>query len=137
MGTCYGYSISTLSSLCVASIVVVFMLLEHFGALMNISGSKSEFSIPMVELQKKVTGDDQVRALRTAGSDTGFDVNRLGNRARKKAKLSRKQELEQGLARARASIRAASKLNLSATVNGDVDYIPFGVVYRNAGAFYQ
>lgn len=81
MGTCYGYSISTLSSLCVASIVVVFMLLEHFGALMNISGSKSEFSIPMVELQKKITGDDQVRVLRTAGSDTGFDVNRLGNRA--------------------------------------------------------
>ncbi|KAG7944761.1 hypothetical protein I3843_15G119600 [Carya illinoinensis] len=59
---------------------------------------------------------------------------------RKKAKLSREQKLEQGLARARYSIRrsAASKLKLSAAtlLNGD-DFVPSGVIYRNPSAFYQ
>jgi hypothetical protein len=54
-----------------------------------------------------------------------------------KANLSREQELEQGLALARASIRrAASMLNLSTTVKGD-DYVPSGIVYRNSRTFYQ
>ncbi|KAF5469128.1 hypothetical protein F2P56_013223, partial [Juglans regia] len=59
---------------------------------------------------------------------------------RKKAKLSSEQKLEQGLARARYSIRrsAASKLKLSAaTLLKSDDFVPSGVIYRNPAAFYQ
>ncbi|KAE8056345.1 hypothetical protein FH972_013126 [Carpinus fangiana] len=133
MGAYTGCSVTILSSLCVASILIVSILSRpFFCTLMSFSGPKSEFSVPMVELQKKINSDDQVRAVGTGDSRTGFYINR------KKAKLSREQELEQGLALARASIRrsAASKLNLSATVKGD-DYVPSGIVYRNSRTFYQ
>ena len=59
---------------------------------------------------------------------------------RKKAKLSGEQELEPGLARARASIRratAASKRNRSAMSLNATDFVPSDRVYRNPTAFYQ
>ncbi|KAG6706536.1 hypothetical protein I3842_07G226400 [Carya illinoinensis] len=138
MRTCHGCSLCILSSLCMFSVAVVFMLSVHFCKLMRSSGSNSEFSVQMVELQTKFTRDDQDRPVLTGGFSTGFYVNQFGNSTiRKKTGLSREQKLEQGLARARSSIRrAASRLNLSATVRGD-DFDPSGFVYRNPGAFYQ
>ncbi|KAG6649634.1 hypothetical protein I3843_07G219800 [Carya illinoinensis] len=138
MRTCHGCSLCILSSLCMFSVAVVFMLSVHFCKLMRSSGSNSEFSAQMVELQTKFTRDDQDRPVLTGGFSTGFYVNQFGNSTiRKKTGLSREQKLEQGLARARSSIRrAASRLNLSATVRGD-DFDPSGFVYRNPGAFYQ
>ncbi|KAG2726103.1 hypothetical protein I3760_01G096900 [Carya illinoinensis] len=130
-------SISILSSLCLFSVVVVFMLSGHFCWQMSFSGL-------VLELQKrKVTlDDDEHRPLPTGGFSTGFSWNQSSNRTvaiRKKAKLSIEQKLEQGLARARYSIRrAASKLNLSATILGDGDdFVPSGIVYGNPRAFYQ
>jgi hypothetical protein len=81
MGAYHGYSVTVLSSLCVASILIVLLLSRpFFCTLMRFSGSKPEFSVPMVELQKKIASDDQVRAVRTGGSGTGFFVNRFGTR---------------------------------------------------------
>ncbi|XP_040995954.1 probable glycosyltransferase At5g11130 [Juglans microcarpa x Juglans regia] len=138
MLTCRGCSVSILSSLCLFSVFVVFMLFGHFCGQMSFSGLD-------LDMQKtKVTPyDDQDRPLRTGGFSTGFSLNQSGHRMvaiRQKAKLSREQKLEQGLARARYSIRrsAASKLKLSAAtlLNGD-DFVPSGVIYRNPAAFYQ
>jgi hypothetical protein len=81
MGAYHGYSVTILSSLCVASILIVLLLSRpFFCTLMRFSGSKPEFSVPMVELQKMIASDDQVRAVRTGGSGTGFFVNRFGTR---------------------------------------------------------
>ncbi|KAF8400601.1 hypothetical protein HHK36_013900 [Tetracentron sinense] len=62
-------------------------------------------------------------------------LRRLNRLQRKDEKFSEVQEIEGGLARARAAIRkAASSSNVSSTEDDDV---PRGVIYRNPGAFYR
>ncbi|KAL0016421.1 hypothetical protein SO802_003490 [Lithocarpus litseifolius] len=144
---CHGYSLCLLSSLCVASIFVVMILSSHFCELMRTlyANSKStEYSVPLLELQQKLTTThDHVTPLRSDSTTTttAFNPNRTVPRIiRKKAKLSREEELELGLARARASIRratAASKRNRSAMSLNATDFVPSGRVYRNPSAFYQ
>lgn len=57
---------------------------------------------------------------------------------RETKKLSKEQELEQGLARARASIRSAAIARIVRTVSfmNDND-VPVGDVYHNPSTFYQ
>ncbi|KAF5469127.1 hypothetical protein F2P56_013222 [Juglans regia] len=138
MLTRHGCSVSILSSLCLFSVFVVFMLFGHFCGQISFSGLDLD-----MEKTKVTPYDDQDRPLRNGGFSTGFSLNQSGHHMvaiRKKAKLSSEQKLEQGLARARYSIRrsAASKLKLSAaTLLKSDDFVPSGVIYRNPAAFYQ
>ena len=80
--SCHGYSLRLLSSLCVASIFVVMILSSHFCELMRTiySNSKSsEYSVPLLELQQKLTTThDHVTPLRSDSTTTttAFNLNR-------------------------------------------------------------
>ena len=79
--SCHGYSLRLLSSLCVASIFVVMILSSHFCELMRTfySNSKSsEYSVPLLELQQKLTTHDHVTPLRSDSTTTttAFNLNR-------------------------------------------------------------
>ncbi|CAN1169295.1 Probable glycosyltransferase At5g25310 [Linum perenne] len=101
---------------------------------------------PAVELRTTVTSSNRVQAVRSAsppGDGSFVDISRFRNnttssssfvvKQRKRAKpISRKEELEQGLARARASIRRAA---MAATDQNSS--IGGGSVYHNPRAFYQ
>ncbi|CAN1828417.1 Probable glycosyltransferase At5g25310 [Linum perenne] len=101
---------------------------------------------PAVELRTTVTSSNRVQAVRSAsppGDGSFVDISRFRKnttssssfvvKQRKRAKpISRKEELEQGLARARASIRRAA---MAATDQNSS--IGGGSVYHNPRAFYQ
>ncbi|KAA8525496.1 hypothetical protein F0562_007351 [Nyssa sinensis] len=109
--------------------VVVFIISGNFSSLICFAGSKSEYTVPIVELQTKVTSPtDRFRAVLYDKSTTLFVNLRLRNQT-----VIRKDErvlLEQGLARARASIRkAATSRNMSSA--RDDSEVPAGDIYRN------
>ncbi|KAL7164189.1 hypothetical protein ACSBR2_040161 [Camellia fascicularis] len=102
----------------------------NFSSFKFFTGSKSEFKVPIVELQTKLTSttdEFQVRSTTT---------NSFRNRTVIREKNG---GLERGLARARALIRTAAALspNMSLTLpDGDGD-AHTGDIYRNYGEFYQ
>ncbi|KAK9279977.1 hypothetical protein L1049_013661 [Liquidambar formosana] len=106
---------------------------------MRFSGSKSDYSLPVIELQTKLPTSDPVRAVQSGGS-IAFHAQRStnGTFARQISKPRLNQKLEEGLARARAAIRKASssRRNLTSAVHGGDD-VPTGMIYRNPAAFYQ
>ncbi|XP_028106263.1 uncharacterized protein LOC114305383 [Camellia sinensis] len=138
MTTSYGVSASVIASVFVLSIVLVFIISGDLSSLMCFDTWKSEFTVPIVLLQTKITGaSNEFRAVSSERSNatTGFSVNsRFRNRTviREEVRGS-----EQGLARARAAIRkAASSGKLSSNVRDHGDELA-GDIYRNPGAFYQ
>ncbi|KAF3447094.1 hypothetical protein FNV43_RR12274 [Rhamnella rubrinervis] len=141
---------SLLSALCIALVIAVLMHSDYYyGASMRFSGSKLKYSVPLVQLQRKVLSSyDHVRAVRAPGSSgTSFSENRFRNQSltRNIGKLSGEEKVERELAVARASIRRAVSSTIgnfrsSTTVHDiveDDEYVPNGVVYRNPGAFYR
>lgn len=80
--SCHGYSLRLLSSLCVASIFVVMILSSHFCELMRTfyaNSKSSEYSVPLLELQQKLTTThDHVTPLRSDSTTTttAFNLNR-------------------------------------------------------------
>ncbi|KAJ7966203.1 Exostosin family protein [Quillaja saponaria] len=144
MDTSQRYSVSVLFTVCVVSIVGVSLLSGKFSDMVRFTSSLN--SIQMNEFRTKVESDYQVRAIRSDRYGVGLYSNKLKNQTviRKIGNLSREEELEQGLARARASIRIAaavtnsgSNLSSAATHNDYDDYFPAGAVYRNPRSFYQ
>ncbi|KAI7979702.1 putative glycosyltransferase [Camellia lanceoleosa] len=138
MRTSYGVSASVIASVFVLSIVLVFIISGNLSSLMCFNAWKSEFTVPIVLLQTKITGaSNEFRAVFSERSNatTGFSVkSRFRNRTviREEVRGS-----EQGLARARAAIRkAASSGKLSSNVHDHGDVLA-GNIYRNPGAFYQ
>lgn len=129
--------VSVLSLFSVATIVVMFMVSGQFSTLLPFTGSKLHYGLPIVQLKTKATSSDQLGIVLSARSTTGIYVNRFRNHTvRRKIHKPRKEEVEQGLARARAAIRkAASSKNLSSPI--DADYVPTGGIYHNPSAFYQ
>ncbi|XP_034682899.1 probable glycosyltransferase At5g25310 [Vitis riparia] len=140
METNYGTLVSLLSCLCVASVFVVCIVSGHYSQSIKFSGAEPGDSVATIELQTKVTASHEVRAV-FSSQPPAFYVNRLRNHTliRKIKKRTRYQGQEEGLARARASIRKAfSNLNRSSEIDGEENNeVPTGDVYRNAGAFYQ
>ncbi|XP_021277601.1 probable glycosyltransferase At5g25310 [Herrania umbratica] len=141
MESCYRYSAAALAWLCVFSILVVFFASAQFNSFVNFSASKLESPKPKptLELQRIVSTPDKIRAVSFSGSTDHQHLYRPKNTTviRKRKKPNREQVLEQGLARARASIRsAATARNVTVTLEKD-DYVPVGDVYRNPSAFYQ
>ncbi|EOY29436.1 Exostosin family protein [Theobroma cacao] len=141
MESCYRYSVAVFSWLCVFSILVVFFISAQFNSFVSFSASKLESPEPKLELQRIVSTPDQIRAVSFSESTDHQHINRPRNTTvifqRKRKKPSREQVLEQGLARARASIRsAATARNVTVTFENDDD-VPVGDVYRNPSAFYD
>ncbi|CAI0416610.1 unnamed protein product [Linum tenue] len=122
-------------------------------------GSRSSAAasvFPVVELRTKVITSNQIQAVRSAARSadgSAVVINRLRRNAtssssttaaaidlkRKSRKpISRGEELERGLARARASIRrAAMAADHQNSSIGRVEEFIGGSVYRNSRAFYQ
>ncbi|KAL7164187.1 hypothetical protein ACSBR2_040159 [Camellia fascicularis] len=102
----------------------------NFGSFKFFTGSKSEFKVPIVGLQTKLTSaSDEFQARSTT-------TNSFRNRTVIREKNG---GLEHGLARARALIRTAAALspNMSLTVpDGDGDVLTSDI-YRNYGEFYR
>ncbi|EEF46938.1 probable glycosyltransferase At5g25310 [Ricinus communis] len=134
-------SFSTHCCLCVVLMFLVLIISDRFSSLISFSGySKFEFStnysVSIVQLQAKVTGSDHIHFVDDSSALTvTSSIHRFRNTTviRKISKLSREEELEQGLARARASIRKA------VTFGSDVNRsdVVRNVIYRNPAAFYQ
>ncbi|XP_065850683.1 probable glycosyltransferase At5g25310 isoform X2 [Euphorbia lathyris] len=134
---------------CFLCVVLIFLVLTISGCLISsfmcfpaVSKFQYTISVPAVQLQTKVTGSDQVRHLHSPSTSySPARINRFRNTTLTKiAKLSREDELEQGLARARASIHkaASSVRELSTIIHGNqTDYVLSGGIYHNRKAFYQ
>ncbi|KAI4316346.1 hypothetical protein L6164_024334 [Bauhinia variegata] len=135
--------ISVILSLFLVSIISTLYLPAQFTELMRFTTSKPEYSISMDQLRTKVSADrNQLRAVsfREHGHHLHQSQSRNRTATRIVKRLSREEMLEEGLARARASIRSIAVSNLSlATTHSDGggDIIPAGVVYRNPHLFYQ
>ncbi|KAM1089437.1 hypothetical protein TB2_016868 [Malus domestica] len=143
-------SASVLLCFCISSIITVVVICgHHFDSPVIISDSKqdrySPVWIPVVQLRSKLKGayhrlaisDDPSSTIQRFHSNDFVNQTSLRHKIPKR-KASGEQKLEQGLARARASIRrAASSPNSSSTPNDDVLFPGGSVVYRNPGAFYQ
>ncbi|KHG09514.1 hypothetical protein F383_01906 [Gossypium arboreum] len=142
MESYYRYSVSAfiLLCLCVFTIPVVFLNYDHFNPFMNLSNPTLESPGPKFELQRLIVStSDQIRAVSTSGStDDHQHLNRNTTLIKETKKLSKEQVLEQGLARARASIRSAAiaRIVRTAFFMNDND-VPVGDVYRNPSTFYQ
>ncbi|KAG8636339.1 probable glycosyltransferase At5g25310 [Manihot esculenta] len=142
----YGYSFLH----CFLILLFIFFILILSGffnstsfSIFSRSNFQSSISVPAVQLQTLVSHSDQIHDVHSANSSYTSPVNQFRNSTaiRKISKLiSREEELlEQGLARARASIRKAGTSSVIvssiAGVNrSDVDRV---VVYRNRAAFYR
>ncbi|KAK8484313.1 hypothetical protein V6N13_145025 [Hibiscus sabdariffa] len=142
MASCCRCSVSTftLLFLCVFAILMVFFNYDHFNSFISISAPNLESLGPKLELQRSIVSpSDQIRAVSFSGStDDPQHLNRSTTIIRETKKRSREQVLEQGLARARASIRSAAIARIIRTAslkNGNE--VPVGDVYRNPSAFYQ
>ncbi|KDP33570.1 hypothetical protein JCGZ_07141 [Jatropha curcas] len=144
----HGYSFSTHFSLCVLLIFVLLIVSDcpfsSFLMSSSVSKLKSSITIPIVQLQTTVTGSDQIHYVHS----TPFTYN-SPNRFRNKTTIRKfstiisreEEELERGLARARASIRkAASSVGKLSPITTDVNRSDVGIemmIYRNRAAFYQ
>ncbi|CAL5355281.1 unnamed protein product [Camellia sinensis] len=115
----YGYGVSArvIASFFVLSIALVFFVSGNFSSFKFFTGSKSEFKVPIVELQTKLTSaSDEFQARSTT---TNSFRNRIVIREKNGG-------LEHGLARARALIRTTAALspNMSLTLpDGDGDVL--------------
>ncbi|KAF5748166.1 exostosin family protein [Tripterygium wilfordii] len=140
MKTCYGNLFSAISTLFVASIIVMLMISGCFRSFTSFSGSTLQYSgsIEVIQLNRNITISDRVQTIHSVRSSLSFQLNRTVTRKFAKV-IRREDEHEQGLARARASIRrAASGLNLSSIADShhksDIDST---AIYHNARAFYR
>ncbi|KAJ4707861.1 Exostosin family protein [Melia azedarach] len=153
MENCRRYFTPAISLFCAFSIVFVLILSggflsSSFKSFPIASKFKFEVSVPTAALQRTVSpiSDHQFRAVRFTGSSGGLEMDRLRNstdvtviQKQPRKSFSKKQELNQGLARARASIRKAALNGNGSSIiiqNGD-DFVPDPVIYRNPSAFYQ
>ncbi|MBA0622490.1 hypothetical protein Godav_008027, partial [Gossypium davidsonii] len=141
MESYYRYSVSAfiLLYLCIFTIPVVFLNYDHFNPFMNFSNSTLESPGPKFELQRLIVStSDQIRAVGTSGSTYDHQhLNRNTTLIRETKKLSKEQMLEQGLARARASIHSAAiaRIVRTASFMNDNDVL-VGDIYRNPSTFY-
>ncbi|KAJ8774191.1 hypothetical protein K2173_009622 [Erythroxylum novogranatense] len=150
------YKVSALSSACIFMIVfVVITLVSDDGYFTDFSVSKLDHSItiPVVELQAKVTGSvHQIMAYYSSRSSNGASINGSTNTTAivsskriithsKAMPVSRDKRMEQGLAQARDSIRKAASFKF----NGNISRLVSGfegsgfnqAIYHNLGALYQ
>ncbi|WCJ30328.1 Exostosin family protein [Euphorbia peplus] len=128
---------------CFLCVVLIFLVLtisgcfSSFMCLPSVSKFQYSISVPAVQLQTKVTGADQAHRIQSPAAL----ISRVRNTTviKKIPRLSREEELEQGLARARASIhKAASSVRELSTIIHDnqTDDVSNGI-YHNHKAFYQ
>ncbi|XP_004292977.1 PREDICTED: probable glycosyltransferase At5g25310 [Fragaria vesca subsp. vesca] len=143
--------------LCIASILVVLVIYGSSDAPIGSSDSKSDLpvsiAIPMVQLRSKVitttatssVSDDHKIVLSSSNNNQSTTTPHLlpnqtpPREAAKRKRRSGRSKMEEGLARARSSIRTAAAAsgdpNRSSPPQNDV--VSHGVVYRNPRAFHQ
>ncbi|KAK9210909.1 hypothetical protein WN943_000282 [Citrus x changshan-huyou] len=136
-----GYLLPAVSLLFATSVLFILILSssDYFSSFSMISfnstASNFEFksSVPTADLLRTVSvSDHEIQAVRFTGS------NNVLKRESSARVLSKYEQLKQGLARARASIRkAASTRNVTSIIKNGVDFVPSAAIYRNPGAFYQ
>ncbi|TKY74746.1 glycosyltransferase protein [Spatholobus suberectus] len=100
--------------------------------LMRFTDSNPEYSDPLHHFRRQVSGENQLRAV-------GDAAHSNNNITREVARVKSREEMrEEGLARARASMRIAALAgrNLTPPTAHDKD-IPAGTVYRNPRLFYR
>ncbi|KAI4337300.1 hypothetical protein L6164_015733 [Bauhinia variegata] len=140
METPHLYLISVILSLFLVSIIAILYLPPQFTELTRFTISTLEYSVPLEQLRTKVSGDrNQLRAVSFRKDGDHLHRSKARNRTATRIvkKLSREKMLEEGLARARASIRSIAVSNHSSVISHSDDYIPAGVVYRNPRLFYR
>ncbi|KAJ9184044.1 hypothetical protein P3X46_007827 [Hevea brasiliensis] len=144
----HGYSF-THSFLILLLLFLILSLSALFNfssfSIFSVSNFQSSISVPIVQLQTQVSASDQIHYVQSAPSSyTSPMINRFRNTTgiKKISKVHSREEelLEQGLARARASIRKAAALsapNVSPIGGVNRRDVVGEVVYRNRAAFYQ
>ncbi|KAL8123840.1 putative glycosyltransferase At5g25310 [Apium graveolens] len=117
---CEVISVIVLSTLLIVSVLFSSISSSSF------SGVRSENRIPVVALQTKLRDHDHAPAA-VISTQFNFTLSSPQNHS----VIREEDQVEQGLARARASIRrAASSRNLSTVLGSDI-------IYRNPRAFYR
>ncbi|KAF5938373.1 hypothetical protein HYC85_022632 [Camellia sinensis] len=141
----YGVSARVIASFFVLSIALVFFVSANFGSFKFFTGSKSEFKVPIVELQTKLTSaSDEFQARSTTTNSFRnrtviVSIHSLPLFGFIRYYREKNGGLEHGLARARALIRTAAALspNMPLTLpDGDGDVLTSDI-YRNYGDFFH
>ncbi|XP_004501350.1 probable glycosyltransferase At5g25310 [Cicer arietinum] len=137
MKICHRHLLFATTLLSLALFTVVYMMLPS-NLTKFIIDTKPSYSVSLHHLRTKVSGEnDHLLAVRHTSHS-----NATVTREVRKVK-SKEEKREEGLARARGSIRKAalgddrSNLSLSKSPHNNDGYIPAGAVYHNPRLFYQ
>ncbi|XP_058112060.1 probable glycosyltransferase At5g25310 [Magnolia sinica] len=130
---CISSSVPMLFLLLFLSLFMILFFSNHPSPVSSSYRRNFEFLSSKFEFQTQLARSHEVRAVLSENS-----TSKTPTYVKKIAKLSIAEELEEGLARARASIRkAASTGNISWSSNSGEDGTFNSEIYRNAAAFHR